>query len=234
MDERIENPEADIRPARGAMLPAALGLGILWQNVFTIEGLAALVFDSRPGPALGAAVFTAAIWAFVLLFLGKRARWDRYSIGLAAGVGLLTAFCVLGGCGDVRFVNFILIFCGSVLAFFSLSGRSAAALSDARCVGEAVRLFFRAIFANWDKPFRALGGMKEGRQGPVCAPGRGGGAAGARGGDTALCRGGPGVRGLFHRHSGLVFRARGHGEGDARHLHTLFQLLLFLGAVLRR
>ena len=101
----------------------------------------------------------------MLLFLGKRARWNRYSIGLAIGVGLLTVFCVLGGCGDVRAVNFILIFCGSVLAFFSLSGRSAAALSDARCVGEAVRLFFRAIFANWDKPFRALGGMKEGGKG---------------------------------------------------------------------
>ena len=165
MDERIENPRPIFGLREVLMLPAALGLGILWQNVFTIEGLAALVFDSRPGPALGAAVFTAAIWAFVLLFLGKRARWDRYSIGLAAGVGLLTAFCVLGGCGDVRFVNFILIFCGSVLAFFSLSGRSAAALSDARCVGEAVRLFFRAIFANWGKPFRALGGMKEGGKG---------------------------------------------------------------------
>lgn len=165
MDERIENPRPIFGVREVLMLPAALCLGILWQNVFTIEGLATLVFGPKPGPALGAAVFTAAIWAFVLLFLGKRARWNGYNIGLAAGVGLLTAFCVLGGCGGVRFVNFILIFCGSVLAFFSLSGRSAAALTDARCVGEAVGLFFRAIFTNWGKPFRALGGMKEGGKG---------------------------------------------------------------------
>ena len=165
MDERIDNPRPVFGVREVLMLPAALCLGILWQNVFTVEGLSALVFDSRPGPALGAAVFTAVMWAFVLLFLGKRARWNRYNIGLTVGVGLLTAFCVLGGCGDVRFVNFILIFCGSVLAFFSLSGRSAAALSDARCAGEAVRLFFRAIFTNWGKPFRALGGMKEGGKG---------------------------------------------------------------------
>ena len=66
MDERIENPRPIFGLREVLMLPAALGLGILWQNVFTIEGLAAIVFDSRPGPALGAAVFTAAIWAFVL------------------------------------------------------------------------------------------------------------------------------------------------------------------------
>ena len=165
MDERELRP----RPVFGAreclMLPAALCLGILWQEVFTAEGLANLVFGNRPGPALGAAVFTAVIWAFVLLFLGKGARWSLYSAGLAAGVGLLTVFCVLTGSGGVRFVNFVLIFCGSVLAFFSLSGRSAAGLSEARCVPEAVGLFFRAVFTNWDKPFRALGGMKEGGKG---------------------------------------------------------------------
>ncbi len=54
MDERIENPRPIFGLREVLMLPAALGLGILWQNVFTIEGLAALVFDSRPGPALGA------------------------------------------------------------------------------------------------------------------------------------------------------------------------------------
>lgn len=165
MDERIDKARPVFGVREALMLPAALCLGILWQNVFTIESLANLVFGPRPGPALGAAVFTALFWAFVLLFLGKRARWNGYNIGLAAGVGLLTVFCVLGGCGGVRFVNFILIFCGSVLTFLSLSGRSAAALSDARCVGESVRLFFRAIFDNWDKPFRALGGIKEGGKG---------------------------------------------------------------------
>lgn len=53
MDERIENPRPIFGLREVLMLPAALGLGILWQNVFTIEGLAALVFDSRPGPRWG-------------------------------------------------------------------------------------------------------------------------------------------------------------------------------------
>lgn len=162
MDNTLESP----RPIFGAreclMLPAALCLGILWRNVFTLEGLANLAFGPHPGPALGAAVFVALIWAFVLLFLGRKARWDRYSLGLAAGVWLLAVCSVLTGSGGVRLVNFVLIFCGSVLAFFSLSGRSAAPLGDAACVGEAVGLFFRAAFTNWDKPFRALGRLKRG------------------------------------------------------------------------
>lgn len=165
MDNTLESPRPVFGLRECLMLPAALCLGILWQNVFTLEGLANLAFGSRPGPALGAAVFTAALWAFVLLFLGKRARWNGYSVGLAVGVGLLAVFCVLTGCGGVRAVNFVLIFCGSVLAFFSLSGRSAAALDSAACAGEAVGLFFRAAFTNWDKPFRALGGLKKGGAG---------------------------------------------------------------------
>ena len=165
MDNTLESPRPVFGLRECLMLPAALCLGILWRNVFTLEGLANLAFGSRPGPALGAAVFTAALWAFVLLFLGKRARWNGYSVGLAVGVGLLAVFCVLTGCGGVRAVNFVLIFCGSVLAFFSLSGRSGAPLGDAGCVGEAVGLFFRAAFTNWDKPFRALGGIKRGSAG---------------------------------------------------------------------
>lgn len=165
MPERELKPRPIFGVRERLMLPAALCLGILWQKVFTVKGLATLVFGDKPGPALGAAVFTAAIWACVLLFLGRRARWNPCNIGLAAGVGLLAVFCVLGGCGGVRFVNFVLIFCGSALAFFSLSGRAEAALSEARCVPEAVGLFFRAVFTNWDKPFRALGALREGGRG---------------------------------------------------------------------
>ena len=42
MDERIENPRPIFGLREVLMLPAALGLGILWQNVFTIEGLSLL------------------------------------------------------------------------------------------------------------------------------------------------------------------------------------------------
>ena len=56
MDNTLESP----RPIFGAreclMLPAALCLGILWRNVFTLEGLANLAFGPHPGPALGAAL----------------------------------------------------------------------------------------------------------------------------------------------------------------------------------
>lgn len=165
MDERIDRPKPVFGLREGLMLPAALCLGLLWRNVFSIMGLADLAFGPHPGPALGAAVFTALIWAFVLLFLGGQARWDAYSAGLAAGVGLLALFCVLTGSGGIRLVNFVLIFCGSVLAFFSLSGKSAAGLGSAECVTQAVGLFFRAAFTNWDKPFRALGGIRKGAGG---------------------------------------------------------------------
>ena len=99
MDNILESPKPVFSVRECLMLPAALCLGILWRNVFTLEGLSNLLFSSRPGPALGAAVFTAALWAFVLLFLGKRARWNRYSIGLAIGVGLLVYEIVQPGSG---------------------------------------------------------------------------------------------------------------------------------------
>ena len=76
MDNTLESPRPVFGVRECLMLPAALCLGILWRNVFTLEGLADLAFGPHPGPALGAAVFTALIWAFVLLFLGKSVRWD--------------------------------------------------------------------------------------------------------------------------------------------------------------
>lgn len=137
-------------------LAAAFGLALLWPTVF---GLNAVVnFPRLPG--LGAAAFIAAIWAAVLLYLGKGAKWNVWNICLVSGVGLLTLACCIYGDACVKLINFLLILCGSALAFFSLSGSAVNALLEIKVVPETVCLTIRALFGNWGKPFRALNGLK--------------------------------------------------------------------------
>ena len=59
-------------------------------------------------------------------------------------------------------MNCLLILCASALAFFSLSGVSARALTDARCASEAALLSLRALFTRWGAPFRMLSALRRG------------------------------------------------------------------------
>ena len=143
------------------LLPAALALALLWRAVFPFYQLIYLALGDG-GPALGVTAVTAAIWAAVLLFLGKSARWNVYNIFLAAGALLLALCCAVYGDASVRAVNCVLILCASALAFFSLSGISGRVLTDARCTYEAVGLALRALFTRWGEPFRLLGSLFRG------------------------------------------------------------------------
>ena len=101
------------RPSsRDWLLPAAVALAMLWRAVFPLYQLICLALGEG-GPALGITAVTAAIWAAVLLFLGKSARWNAYSIFLAAGALLLALFCAVYGDASVRAVNCVLILCAS-------------------------------------------------------------------------------------------------------------------------
>lgn len=146
------SPLARWTPRENRALAGGLVLAVLWSRVFGLERLAAY----RGGPALGALVFTAAIWGAVLLMLGKNARWNLWNGGLAAGVGLLAVCCAVYGDTWVRSINCLLILCGSALAFFSLSGSARRPLTDARVLPETLGLTFRALFSAWGIPFRAL------------------------------------------------------------------------------
>ena len=143
------------------LLPAAVALALLWRAVFPFYQLICLALGDG-GPALGVTAVTAAIWAAVLLFLGKSARWNAYNIFLAAGALLLALCCAVYGDASVRAVNCVLILCASALAFFSLSGVSGRVLTDARCTYEAVGLALRALFTRWGEPFRLLGSLFRG------------------------------------------------------------------------
>ena len=98
------------------LLPAAVALALLWRAVFPFYQLICLALGDG-GPALGITAVTAAIWAAVLLFLGKSARWNAYNIFLAAGALLLALCCAVYGDASVRAVNCVLILCASALAF---------------------------------------------------------------------------------------------------------------------
>lgn len=143
-------------------LSLALGCALLWFAAFGID---AMFGETLRLPALGAAAFTAALWASVLLYLGRDARWSVWNGVLTAGVGLLTVCCCIYGDTDVRMIDFLLIAAGSALGFFSLAGVSQRALGDVNVVWETFLLTFRALFSNWDKPFRGLAALRTGGSG---------------------------------------------------------------------
>ncbi len=167
MDQNTARPASTPAPREPVIFAArdwlalacALGLAVLWPRIFGFYALA----SSQHIPALGSTVFTAAIWAAVLLYLGKDAKWNPWNGCLAAGVGLLAAAFSLYGDEYVRAINCLLILCGSALAFFSISGRAENALQNVRVLPEVFRMTFSALFANWDKPFRALKSLGPGK-----------------------------------------------------------------------
>lgn len=152
--EPVEKSRVKFELRDWLILAASLGLALLWREVFGLES-----FFIRYLPALGAAAFVAAIWACVLLYLGRNAKWNRWNIGLTACVALLTLACVIYGNSFVRLINFLLILCGSALAFFSLSAKAVNALNDASVIGETFKLTFSALFSGWGKPFSATASL---------------------------------------------------------------------------
>lgn len=163
MEQNNSLPALRLRFSLRDWLALGMGLGcaILWFAVF---GLDVVFGDGFRLPGLGAAAFTAALWACVLLYLGRDAKWNRWNAGLAAMVGLLALCCCVYGDLNVRVINFLLIAAGSALCFFSLSGQTSCPLTRARAVPETIGLTLQALFVNWGKPFRALGGLGDGEK----------------------------------------------------------------------
>lgn len=140
------------RFGRREWLTLLLGLAValLWREVFAAYKLMQGV------PALGACAFTFAAWAAVLLVLGRRAKWTRANIFVAVTVLLTAVSCAFQWSEDIRLVSFLVIFCGSVMGFLSLAGTEHSAITEAGAIKEAILDFFRGVFANWGKPFRAV------------------------------------------------------------------------------
>lgn len=133
-------------------LTLALGvaLALLWREVFSLANL------TYGLPALGACVFTFAAWAAVLLVLGARAKWTRANIFLAVVINLLALSCAFQWSEEIRFVSFLVIFCGSVMGFLSLAGTEYHGVTEPGAIKEAALDFFRGVFVNWGRPFRAV------------------------------------------------------------------------------
>jgi hypothetical protein len=159
-EEPAPKPSVRLTPRDWLALACALGLALLWIQAFSLDHLA----ENGNLPGLGAAIFVAAIYAAVLLYLGREAKWNVWNICLVSGVGLLTLACFIYGDRYVRLINFLLILCGSAPAFFSLSGSAGNPLRKIRVLPETIGLTFRALFGNWDKPFRAAAGLGGGEK----------------------------------------------------------------------
>ena len=131
-------------------LALGIALALLWREVFSLNKM------TYGLPALGAAVFTFAAWAAVLLVLGGRARWTRANIFTTVIALLLAVACAFQSDPLIRVGSFLIISALSVLSYLSLAGNSFYAITEPNALLEGLGSFFGGIFKNWDKPFRAL------------------------------------------------------------------------------
>lgn len=137
----------------------ALGLAILYRNVFSLDRLTGF-----GPPGLGVTVYVFALFAVVCFALGKRLRLNVQSAALSLCALLLSLCCFLHGNPFMTILNCFVILAVGAMAVFSLSGVSARSWRDARILPETAVNAARALFTRVAMPFRALSGLTKNRR----------------------------------------------------------------------
>ncbi|MDR2721860.1 MAG: DUF4173 domain-containing protein [Coriobacteriaceae bacterium] len=133
----------------------ALGLAILWFQVFGLDAIT----DGAFPPGIGVSVFVGAFFVAYIVLLGKRARFTISSIALLIAIGALAFIPAIFSDGWLIMANCFLLFGLCVIGFFLLSGFREQAWCRQAVVGKAIGFFAGSLFRHWVKPFRALAGL---------------------------------------------------------------------------
>ena len=134
-------------------LAAALVLAALYAHVF---GLLRML-DSRFTPGVGAALFGLGLLAVGDWYLGKNARRDAVSILLMAASALTALSCAIFSNQTLGALNIGACWLTGVLGLCRMADKDRWGLDRWLAVPYGIGQFFKAIFVNFDKPFRALG-----------------------------------------------------------------------------
>ena len=152
-DTGAETKKAIFSPRDWLGLGMALALAVLWFGVFGLKALA----ERRCVPAgLGTTLFVLALFGVTLIYLGRRAVWNRTTILLLAACLLMGINCAVYASPMTAAINCVFILCVGAMTIFALAGRLEKPVDDFRVIGNTVVLGVCALFSNMDKPFRAL------------------------------------------------------------------------------
>ena len=151
--EKKTREKVAFTPREAIALVLALGLALLWFEVYGIDGL---FRDGLPG--LGTAAFAAAMFASAFIYLGREVRVDLQTAAYMAGMLALCVCCCVFGDMWLRAINGCIIFSLSAAALMRISGHGSCAWNESRIIPETVRLSLKSLFINVDKPFRAAAG----------------------------------------------------------------------------
>ncbi len=163
MDERRMPEATGNAPAAGAAAPRwtgrdrlGLGLGlalaILFLRVFGLKYMDSL-------PALGAAAFVYALFAAVLLTLGKRTARSGEAAVLTGYTLLLSLTFALYAPDALRPLHCLAALLTGAMAVFALAGHSRYSWREWRVLPDTAALSARALFGSVFRPFRALAAL---------------------------------------------------------------------------
>ena len=134
-------------------LAAALVLAALFAHVFGLLR----ILDTYFTPGAGAALFGLGLLAVGDWYLGKNARRDAVSILLMAASALTALSCAIFSNISLGLLNLGACWLTGILGLCRMAGKDRFGLDRWQCVPYGIGQFFKAIFRNFDKPFRALG-----------------------------------------------------------------------------
>ncbi len=156
IDISPEGPERPIKePVRFTAydwlaLVLGIALGALWFECFSLERLLYV-------PGAGTTAFVLGSLLCAAVYLRFKIDTRPQSIFLLASTLLLAVSCGLFGDYAVRMINLALLAFLTPASALAMAGRDFPALTP-RLIPETFRLFIPNLFANFAKPFRALGG----------------------------------------------------------------------------
>ncbi|MBO6010756.1 MAG: hypothetical protein J6P71_03025, partial [Oscillospiraceae bacterium] len=134
-------------------LGVSLVLAALFAHVFGLLRMLDLYFT----PGVGAALFGLALLALGDWYLGKNARRDAVSVLLMAASALTALSCAIFSNQPLGLLNLAACWITGAMGLARMAGKDRFGLDRWQVVPNTIGQFFKAIFRNFDKPFRALG-----------------------------------------------------------------------------
>ena len=136
-------------------LAASLALAVLFVRVC---GFFRIV-DTYFTPGVSAAIFGLGLLAVGDWYLGRGARRDVVAILLMAASALSALSCAIFSSVGLGLLNIAACWLTGAMGLMRMAGKDRFGLDRWQVVPNTIGQFFKSLFVNFDKPFRALGSV---------------------------------------------------------------------------
>ena len=157
LSEEVREP-VEFSAREWLALLASFGLAVLCEQVLRI-----VPYTTINIPSLGITALVFVFVAIALIYLGKKAKYSAVNILLLTAVLLMALSCTLFGNLNLRILNCLGILSVGAMTMFQISGQAKHMWSSARVIGDTIVLGALSLFANVNKPFKALPSLKKGK-----------------------------------------------------------------------